>query len=818
MSRAAKMPTPAQHSTQPPSELGLHATAATAAPVTTAMAQPKAFESRRMSGSSRSAPSQSTSRPLLVAPSEPGVSAARLFAASLDPSVSDHTSDGVAPFSKIRSNPHHADPHSATSQQPFQNPQSPIRRVVRAANKSRRRLKVASADAFTLEAIQRRLNIFRDPASPQGVNGAPNDAACVPLNNPASTTTSASTGGTIVSKSTSSHSRPTLSNFPASSNSPQILAPFTPSQSQSNQHPRLPRNSANAQTDSTERQHRRKTGPRGKQDLPPRPTSNTSPRLVVAKAGAPVAGEGIVRSPQPLESTSACRKARPTSMSGMSNEKEFENMSSQLSSSQQPQQHAGHDYHLHNDFCSTSKTNSYADSSFKSPNTTTDFAGYQQEQPNLPRLNSRRRSETREMLLSFPEHDAVTVHKLIAHFKGDHKRVHEMLAKEREQHQRQQQQQQNDQPDRNRGQMNQEQHRKNSNVDQQQVLKPPLPPPLRLPPSRDWGHRKNERSRSVYSEDQNVRKLSNTKPKNGSVFAASSPKQSQLTGTKRRRGDSRDESSGKVTGPFGQIQSPITNFFSGPECTNDQTHGKSKSRLHLRSRFRRARAGKFQGHCDTDGDGEHDRNSPELPPCGVVLPKPENRDGFGDSSQDDINKCDQSHESDTSTSSNTVATTETTCSVLTNTNLDDSKSQEDKPQIEAWGRVRTLQRTVSKLEKRLAELEGDNRRTRQQISCRLDAAMRDMSTIEKRHDGLCTEVDDNIIRVGKTEQYLDAMRRDLLLIVGQRQWAVWRIVRTAVNNVLYYFLAYLVPILAFVVRLIRDVVVSIRRRRLTSAT
>lgn len=770
--------------------------------------QPELFESRRMSGGSRSAPSQSTSKPFLSSSESVSFTPPSAVAA-YEPSASDHTPDEVTLSSKDEANPQ-TDSHPATS--PFVNPQSPIRRVVRAANKSRRRLQAASAESFTLEAIQRRLNIFRDPTSPQGTNPASNDVGYGPPNIPVSTS-SASTNRTAVSKNSTTHSRPTSSCFPASPNTPQVISPFSPSQL----HAQRPHSVPTSQTHLVSHHQRRKTGSRRKQDLPPRPVPNTSPRLATQNPSESVGVEENICSPRPLVSTPALPRARPTSMSGMSNEKEFENASRQLSSTQ----HVELDCHLPNDLHSTSKANSNAETSFTTPNTTTDFVAFQQEQPNLPRLNSRRRSETREMLLSFPEHDAATVHKLMAHFKGDHKRVHDMLTKAREQHQQQQHQHQQQSKGNQEGKKIE--HSNYGNVGQQQALKPPmlLPP---LPQSQDSSHRKDEHSRTTRSEASGTSVRSHQKPQNGFVFSPGSRKQSQIIGVKRRRGDSRDESNGKVAGSdtrfqgFVQIQSPIPNFFPVQESATNRTNGKPKSRLHLRSRLRRARAGKFHCNADTEGDVEQDPNLIDIPPSVVTLPKSENCEGFGDSSQDDTNKCDRSHESDTSTSSNTVVTTETVCSGPASTQADVEKVYDVRSRIEAWERVQALQKIVSKLEQRLAEVEDGNRRTRQRISCRLDAAMRDMSTIEKRHEGLCNEVDDNIIRVGKTEQYLDAMRRDLLLIVGQRQWAVWRIVRTAINNVLYYFLAYLVPILAFVVRLIRDVVVSIRRYRLPSST
>lgn len=782
MSRVSKM-TSSNLSTQTPHEPHQQSTTT----------QPKLFESRRVSGGSQSAPSQSTSKPFLS--SSESVSITPPSVVAYEPSVSDHTPDGGTLSSKDEVNPQ-TDSHPSTSS--FVNPQSPIRRVVRAATKSRRRLQAASAESFTLEAIQRRLNIFRDP-SPQGTNSAPNDVVYAPPNIPVSTP-SASTNRTAVSKNSTTHSRPTSSTFPTSSNTPQTISPFSPSQLLAHRPHSVPASHAHVES----HHQRRKTGSRRKQDLPPRPVPNTSPRLVTQKPSESVGGEQKLCPSRPLSSSPAPPRARPTSMSGMSNEKEFETASRQLSSTQ----HVEHDCHLNNDFHTTPNANNNLETPFTTPNTTTDFVSFQPEQPNLPRLNSRRRSETREMLLSFPEHDAATVHKLIAHFKGDHKRVRDMLTKAREQHQQQ--------PKGNQEGKKTE-HRNYGKVDHQQT-------PSHKSQRRVSSHRKDEHSRTTHSEVSDTSMHSHPKPQNGFVFSPGSRKQPQIIGVKRRRGDSRDESNGKLAGSdtrfqgIGQVQSPFPNLFPVQEPAINRTNGKSKSRLHIRSRLRRARVGKFHCNADTEGDVEQDPNLTTVPPSVVASPKSGNCEGFGDSSHDDANKCDRSHESDTSTSSNTVVTTETVCSGPASTQADDKTVHDQRSRIEAWEQVQALHKIVLKLEQRLVEVEDGNRRTRQRISCRLDAAMRDMSTIEKRHEGLCNEVDDNIIRVGKTEQYLDAMRRDLLLIVGQRQWAVWRIVRTAINNVLYYFLAYLVPILAFVVRLIRDVVVSIRRYRLPSST
>lgn len=751
--------------------------------------QPRLFESRRASGGSRSAPSQSSTKPSLSSAdySSPSFAACHPLPADVPPDPA-----------------HQHNPSASAS------PQSPIRRVVRAANKSRRRLKVTSADAFTLEAIQRRLGIFRDGGTSPPPNFVPADGGGDTANLAGgvcgdSNGTGVLKGGNVPAtqfRSISSTLSPSLNNV-------HTFSQFMFSQNQQHR-PLHPRNSPNSQTQYAPRHHRKKSGSRRKHDLPPRPVSGPATAQANERE---TEGENPFPS-RPSASTSGTSNARPKSMSGMSDEK------GQCCLTQQ--EHDEHDCDVHNDTRSQSstKTNNKVDNDVSNSNTTIDNVSMQQsEQPYLPRLNSKRRYETRQMLLSFPEHDAATVHKLIAHYNGDHQRVRAKLAQERAQHQHRQQEQkqgQQTQQQQKPAETKGGQQRRQGDADHVDGPMKKQPPPLSVL-NRDSRPQKEVQSRSTFSDQGNVDPSTSELKSRNRIPSPDTAKQTQITGTKRRRGDSRDTSSSVFNGSdtrtlgLSQIQSPITNLFSGQESSQGHHHGKSKSRLHLRSRLR-ARARKWHGHCETDGDVDVDDQSSTCVTASVAcLPGSENNDEFENSSIDDCNKGECSHESDTSTSSNSDTTTATTCSVVDRSRLDDGKSQAD-----AWERVRALEKTVSKLEVHLTELEEGNRRMRHQISCRLDVAMRDLSTIDKRHEGLSVEVEDNLMRVGKTEQYLDAMRRDLLLIVGQRQWAVLRIVRAGVHNILYYFLAYLVPILAFVVRLIRDVVLGVRRRLISS--
>lgn len=124
---------------------------------------------------------------------------------------------------------------------------------------------------------------------------------------------------------------------------------------------------------------------------------------------------------------------------------------------------------------------------------------------------------------------------------------------------------------------------------------------------------------------------------------------------------------------------------------------------------------------------------------------------------------------------------------------------------------------IQQLEGRLETHEGDTLKNRKDIRRRMDSAEHKMEAVDQMHEALNAELDENQLRVGKTEQYLDAMRRDLLFVVGNRRWRFVRYARAGVHNVLYYFLAYLVPVLAFFIRLIRDVVVRVRRRNFSIA-
>lgn len=127
--------------------------------------------------------------------------------------------------------------------------------------------------------------------------------------------------------------------------------------------------------------------------------------------------------------------------------------------------------------------------------------------------------------------------------------------------------------------------------------------------------------------------------------------------------------------------------------------------------------------------------------------------------------------------------------------------------------VKHLLLRVAELEQRLKKYDTDALRAREHVRHRMDSAERKMSALDSKHDALGAELDENQRRVVKTEQYLDSMRRDMVLAVGRRRSRFIRAIRVAAHNVLYYLLAYLVPVFAFIVCVVRDVIVNLRSRR-----
>ena len=118
--------------------------------------------------------------------------------------------------------------------------------------------------------------------------------------------------------------------------------------------------------------------------------------------------------------------------------------------------------------------------------------------------------------------------------------------------------------------------------------------------------------------------------------------------------------------------------------------------------------------------------------------------------------------------------------------------------------VYMLLRRVNELEARLADHERGTDSTRREIRRRMEASEVELRAAEVRHEELSHELEENYNRFVRTEQYLDTMRRDVVQAVGRQRWRVMSVARSAMNNVLYYFIAYfvayLVPMFMFLFR------------------
>lgn len=132
--------------------------------------------------------------------------------------------------------------------------------------------------------------------------------------------------------------------------------------------------------------------------------------------------------------------------------------------------------------------------------------------------------------------------------------------------------------------------------------------------------------------------------------------------------------------------------------------------------------------------------------------------------------------------------------------------------------IRVLLARITKLETAFREYERESTATRKELQHRLEMSKLERRALEQRHKALGHELDENHKRGVKTEQYLDAMRRDLGKAIRNQQSKLTFIARSTVNNALYYFLAYLVPILAFLLRGIRDLFGAARRRTRSKPT
>lgn len=683
-------------------------------------------------------------------------------------------------------------------------PQSPIRRVVRAANARRRRLKLASADAFTFDALQKGLKIFRDPSKTQPApTSTGNTPTATAQNQPAPSVSTSSVPQQSTTTRPSSHNPQPNSALPPLS--PSEIRPRSMSavQSQSNRsqhthsHSRtrpLSHPHTSSRMSKPKRRQQRKSVPIPQPQSPTSGSPSSAPfnQTTSTNKSIPPIGSipplSIVSSTHSPSLSAAFNNRRPPTHPVTSS-----NMQSSCNSK----------------MCDTAPlvTSENVNSTPGSnQNMSLDLSPLQDVQPQLPRLNSRRRDELRQMLLSFPEHDATTVSKLLSHFKGDHDRVHAKLAQARAA----QQQQQSD------PQRQQKKNAKQSTETSVRKLQPPPPPPPTPEAARFRERRSPQHENKVSGDFSKFEFLTPSAPQ----AWGTEPDGPRSVGIKRRRASSRDEDSigadlfDGTAFQFGATQMtqdfPKSPYFGDKDNKSDLV---PESRTKLRSQIRRARI-TGEGLRTGQTSDFHLENNRLIFELGLPNEQPRGvGDVFGDSSGDDLQKSELTHESDTTTTASYSSKSERSNSASSSVVVREDKSSTD---AEAWKQVYVFEKLVAELEHRVVELEDGNRRTRQQVYKRVDAAMREMSTIEKRHDGLTIEVEDNLIRVGKTEQYLDAMRRDLLLIVGERQWAVWRFVRAGVNNSLYYLLAYLVPVLAFVVRIIRDVVLGIRRRRGTN--
>lgn len=124
--------------------------------------------------------------------------------------------------------------------------------------------------------------------------------------------------------------------------------------------------------------------------------------------------------------------------------------------------------------------------------------------------------------------------------------------------------------------------------------------------------------------------------------------------------------------------------------------------------------------------------------------------------------------------------------------------------------VRVLLKRVEELEERLREHQRDSEATRKEVRRRLDAGEQELSTICTTHDSLGLELDENYRRLLRTEQDLDTTRRHVMIAVERQRWKVISYGRAAMNNMLYYmiayFFAYLWPMVMSLVRGVRYVV------------
>lgn len=125
---------------------------------------------------------------------------------------------------------------------------------------------------------------------------------------------------------------------------------------------------------------------------------------------------------------------------------------------------------------------------------------------------------------------------------------------------------------------------------------------------------------------------------------------------------------------------------------------------------------------------------------------------------------------------------------------------------------RMLLRKVERMEGELREFRRHSEEMRRELEQRVEHGKVEQRALEQRHEAMAMELEENHRRGVTTERYLDLMRRELVQAVGRRRWKVVEMLRSTVNNGVYYVLAYLVPVVAFLIRGVRDGVGWVRRR------
>ena len=126
--------------------------------------------------------------------------------------------------------------------------------------------------------------------------------------------------------------------------------------------------------------------------------------------------------------------------------------------------------------------------------------------------------------------------------------------------------------------------------------------------------------------------------------------------------------------------------------------------------------------------------------------------------------------------------------------------------------VNGLVRRLTQLEDEYGKFERECLDVRAELQREFERLKMKLNSVEKMRDNLANELDENQRRVSKVEQYLDIMRRDVVLAISRSENTFVVIARTGMNNLLYYVLAYLVPVFAFIIRMFRDLVIWVRKK------